>query len=60
MPRADPLRQPEEAIRRLYAYAAYRLGDCPDAEDIVSETIERALRYRDSFERVVRVGRSPG
>ena len=50
MPRPDPLRQPEEAIRRLYAYAAYRLGHGPDAEDIVSETIERALRYRDSFD----------
>ncbi len=49
MPR-DPLRQPEEAIKRLYAYAAYRLGPGADAEDVVSETIERALRYRDSYD----------
>jgi RNA polymerase sigma factor (sigma-70 family) len=34
-----------------YAYAAYRLGDGPDAEDATSETFERALRYRDSFDR---------
>jgi RNA polymerase sigma-70 factor, ECF subfamily len=46
----DPLRQPEEAIKRLYAYAAYRLGPGVDAEDIVSETIERALRYRSSYD----------
>ena len=50
MPRPDPLRQPEEAIRRLYAYAAYRLGPGADAEDVVSETIERTLRYRDSYD----------
>lgn len=46
----DPLAQPEEAIRRLYAYVAYRIGDGPDAEDVTSQTIERALRYRDSFD----------
>jgi RNA polymerase sigma-70 factor, ECF subfamily len=34
----------------VYAYAAYRLGDGPEAEDITSETFERALRYRDSFD----------
>ena len=46
----DPLERPEEAIRRLYAYVAYRIGPGPDAEDVVSETIERALRYRDSYD----------
>jgi RNA polymerase sigma-70 factor, ECF subfamily len=46
----DPLRDPEPLIRRVYAYAAYRLGDGPDAEDVTSETFERALRYRDSFD----------
>lgn len=46
----DPLEQPEEAIRRLYAYVAYRIGPGPDAEDVVSSTVERALRYRDSYE----------
>ena len=47
---ADPLANPDEAIRRVYAYVAYRIGAGPDAEDVVSETIERALRYRDSFD----------
>jgi len=45
----DPLEQPEETIRRLYAYVAYRIGPGPDAEDVVSDTVERALRYRDSY-----------
>ena len=45
----DPLDRPEEAIRRVYAYVAYRIGDGPDAEDVTSETFERALRYRDSY-----------
>ena len=47
----DPLAPPERLIPRVYAYAAYRLGDGPDAEDATSETFERALRYRDSFDR---------
>jgi RNA polymerase sigma-70 factor (ECF subfamily) len=38
-------------IGLAYAYAAYRLGDGPDAEDATSETFERALRYRESFDR---------
>lgn len=46
----DPLRNPEELVRRVYAYAAYRLGDGPDAEDVTSEVFERALRYRSSFD----------
>ena len=46
----DPLAQPEQAIRRLYGYVAYRIGPGPDAEDVVSETVERALRYRDSYD----------
>ena len=48
--RRDPLANPEPLIRRVYAYAAYRLGDGPDAEDVTSETFERALRYRASFD----------
>lgn len=48
--RGDPLAQPEQAIRRLYGYVAYRIGPGPDAEDVVSETIERALRYRESYD----------
>jgi RNA polymerase sigma factor (sigma-70 family) len=49
--RSDPLAHPEALIRRVYAYAAYRLGDGPDAEDATSETFARALRYRDSYDR---------
>jgi RNA polymerase sigma factor (sigma-70 family) len=47
---ADPLAHPEEAIRRLYGYVAYRIGPGPDAEDVVSATIERALTYRASYD----------
>jgi RNA polymerase sigma-70 factor (ECF subfamily) len=46
----DPFGNPEPLIRRVYAYVAYRIGDGPDAEDITSETFERALRYRQSFD----------
>jgi RNA polymerase sigma-70 factor (ECF subfamily) len=48
--RRDPLADPEPLIRRLYAYVAYRVGDGPHAEDIVSDVFERALRYRDSYD----------
>src|SRR5256885_12198536 len=48
---SDPLANPEPLIRRVYAYAAYRLGDGPDAEDATSEAFERALRYRESYDR---------
>lgn len=47
----DPLERPEEAIRRVYAYVAYRIGAGPDAEDVTSVTIERAIRYRASYRR---------
>ena len=47
---SDPLRDPAPLVRRVYAYAAYRLGDGAEAEDVTSETFERALRYRDSFD----------
>src|SRR5690242_14326585 len=47
----DPLSNPEFLIRRVYAYAAYRLGDGPDAEDATNDVFERALRYRDSYDR---------
>src|SRR4051812_33142289 len=46
----DPLAEPEPLIRRVYAYVAYRIGDGPDAEDITSDTFERALRYRRSYD----------
>jgi RNA polymerase sigma-70 factor, ECF subfamily len=48
--RHDPLQNPEPLIRRIYAYVAYRVGDGPDAEDLTSETFERALRYRQSYD----------
>lgn len=46
----DPLANPEPLIRRVYAYVAYRIGDGAEAEDITSETFERALRYKDSYD----------
>jgi RNA polymerase sigma-70 factor, ECF subfamily len=48
--RRDPLAHPDALIRRVYAYVAYRVGDGPDAEDITSDTFERAVRYRESFD----------
>jgi RNA polymerase sigma-70 factor, ECF subfamily len=50
MRRHDPLRNPEPLIERVYAYVAYRIGGGADAEDVTSETFERAVRYRDSFD----------
>jgi RNA polymerase sigma factor (sigma-70 family) len=50
MLRRDPLANPEPLIRRVYSYVAYRIGDGPDAEDVTSETFERALRYRSSYD----------
>src|SRR5581483_2885326 len=49
MPR-DPLSNPKPLIEKVYAYVAYRLGDGPNAEDVTSETFERALKYRKSFD----------
>jgi RNA polymerase sigma-70 factor (ECF subfamily) len=46
----DPLSNPEPLIRRVYAYAAYRLGAGPDAEDVTSDVFERALRYAQSYD----------
>src|SRR5687767_1979546 len=48
--RVDPLANPEALIKRVYAYVAYRVGDGPDAEDLTSETFERALRYKKSYD----------
>jgi RNA polymerase sigma-70 factor (ECF subfamily) len=47
----DPLARPEQLIRRVYSYAAYRLGDGPEAEDVTNETFARALRYRKTYDR---------
>jgi RNA polymerase sigma-70 factor (ECF subfamily) len=48
--RGDPLADPEDLLRRTYAYVAYRLGDGPDAEDVTSEAFARALRYRETYD----------
>jgi RNA polymerase sigma-70 factor, ECF subfamily len=37
-------------IRRVYAYVAYRIGEGADAEDVTAEAIERALKYKDSYD----------
>lgn len=50
MRRKDPLANPAAAIRRVYSYVAYRIGDGPEAEDVTSEVFERALRYRSSYD----------
>jgi RNA polymerase sigma factor (sigma-70 family) len=50
MLRRDPLANPGPLIRRVYSYVAYRVGDGPDAEDLTSETFERALRYKKSYD----------
>jgi RNA polymerase sigma-70 factor (ECF subfamily) len=47
--RSDPLANPV-LIRRVYSYAACRLGDGADAEDATGETFARAVRYRKSFD----------
>lgn len=46
----DPLADPEPLIRRVYSYVAYRIGDGPDAADVTGDVIERALRYRSSYD----------
>lgn len=46
----DPLENPEPLIRRVYSYVAYRIGEGPDAQDVTADVIERALRYRDSYD----------
>ena len=50
MPGRDPFADPEPLLRRVYAYVAYRVADRTEAEDITSETFERALRYRDRYD----------
>ncbi|MBA3329389.1 MAG: hypothetical protein H0T39_00705 [Actinobacteria bacterium] len=50
MHRPSPLADPHRLIRRVYAYVAYRLGDGPEAEDATSQTFERALRCRRTYD----------
>ena len=46
----DPFDDLEPLIKRVYAYVAYRIGDGPQAEDVVGDTFERALRYRSTYD----------
>jgi RNA polymerase sigma factor (sigma-70 family) len=46
----DPLTDPTESIRRVYSYVAYRIGAGADAEDVTSEVMLRAVRYRASYD----------
>ena len=50
MARNDPFVDAAPLIRRVYSYVAYRIGDGPEAEDLTSETFERAVRYRSSYD----------
>jgi RNA polymerase sigma factor (sigma-70 family) len=50
MRRNDPLANPEPLIRSIYEYVAYRIGPGPDAQDVTSETLERAIRGRDTYD----------
>jgi RNA polymerase sigma factor (sigma-70 family) len=50
MSRSDPLADPEPLIKRVYSFVAYRIGGGPDAQDVTSETFERALRGRDTYD----------
>lgn len=54
----DPPASPEPLIRRVYAYVAYGIGDGPDAEDITSDTFERAATGRATT--AARARRPPG
>jgi DNA-directed RNA polymerase specialized sigma24 family protein len=47
----DPLADPAPLIRKVYAYVAYRVGVGAEAEDITSETIERASDTGDGARR---------
>jgi RNA polymerase sigma factor (sigma-70 family) len=47
---SDPLARPKPLLRQVYAYAAYRVGPGPDAEDVLSDVLERALRGRSTYD----------
>lgn len=50
MAKRDPLSDPGPLIKRVYSYVAYRIGPGADAEDVTGNVIERALRYRRSYD----------
>jgi RNA polymerase sigma-70 factor (ECF subfamily) len=46
----DPFEDAPQALRRVYAFVAFRIGSGHDAEDITSETLTRALKHRDQYD----------
>src|SRR5579859_842319 len=46
----DPLAHHEQLIETVYRYVAYRIGAGPDAQDVTSETFERAIRGRATYD----------
>jgi RNA polymerase sigma-70 factor, ECF subfamily len=48
--RRDPLAALDKLIPSVYAYVAYRLGEGPDADDVTSDTMEHAFRYRKTYD----------
>jgi RNA polymerase sigma-70 factor, ECF subfamily len=40
-----------EELPRVYNFFRYRLGDCPDVEDLTSATFEKAWRARQRYRR---------
>lgn len=46
----DPFADPQPLIKRVYAYVAYCIGEGADAEDVTGAALERAFRYRASFD----------
>jgi RNA polymerase sigma-70 factor (ECF subfamily) len=46
---ADPLDDPERLIRRVFGYVDYIVGDAADAKRITRLAIERAFRYRSTY-----------
>lgn len=45
----DPLAEPERLIQRVYGYISYVVGDAADATHITRLAIERAFRYRSTY-----------
>jgi RNA polymerase sigma-70 factor, ECF subfamily len=48
--RRDPFADIESLIRDVYAYTAYRVANNSDVEEITSRVLERAVRYRDTYD----------
>ena len=46
----DPFANLEPLVQRVYAYAAYRIGDDALADAITKATFERGMRHRAAFD----------